>query len=309
MNRSQDHKTHAAFAGTVFIGGANFIAVSLSNQELPPLYGASLRFALAAMLFLVIGRIWRVPPARSRSTVGAAIYGILGFGVSYALLYYSLVGLSAGSVAVILASVPLVTLLIAVVLGQERLSARGLVGGLLAIAGIGVLSVTTLGGDLSRSYLIAAILATVAVSASSVVAKAFPEVHPVNMNGIGMAAGTILLAAGSLVLAEPWALPRERMTWMALGWLVLMGSVGLFQLFLYVIKRLSASATVYAVAAMPVVAVGLGVVMLDQPATMEVIAGGALVIAAVYIGAISRMRGGAKTSGEKVKSPNVEAAS
>lgn len=306
MDQSPDSKTYAAFAGAVVIGGGNFIAVSLSNQELPPLFGATLRFALAALLFFLIARAWRVPLARGRSAAGAAIYGLLGFGAAYALLYYSLVGLTAGTAAVIVAAVPLFTLVIAVLLGQERLSVRGVVGGLLAIAGIAVLSLGTLGGDLSRSYLIAAILGTVATAASSVVAKAFPDVHPVNMNAIGMVAGTVLLAVSSLVFGERWVLPRETQTVMALSWLVILGSVGLFQLFLYVIKRLAASATVYAVTGMPLIAVGLGAVMLDQPITAEVLAGGSMVIAAVYVGAISRMRGAPKVPPPEGPEPTTE---
>jgi drug/metabolite transporter (DMT)-like permease len=289
--QGQDRRTYAAFAGAVVIGGANFIAVSLSNRELPPFFGATVRFALAALCFFVIARAERVPLARGRSAVGAALYGVLGFGAAYAFLYYSLVGLTAGSVAVIVAAVPLFTLVIAVLRGQERLSLRGVVGGVLAIAGIAVLSLGTLGGDFGHSYIVAAILGAVAIASSSVVAKAFPGVHPVNMNAIGMVAGTALLAASSVVAGESWAFPREPRTLMAVLWLVTFGSVGLFQLFLYAIKRLTASATVYAVAAMPVVAVGLGAVMLNQPISAGVLAGGSMVIAAVYIGAVSGAQG------------------
>jgi drug/metabolite transporter (DMT)-like permease len=288
MQQNPNSWTYAAFAGAVVIGGANFIAVSFSNMELPPLFGATIRFALASSLLLLIGRGRGIPLARGRSAAGAAIYGILGFGVAYALLYYSLVGLAAGTVAVILAAVPLFTLVIATLLGQERVSIRGIAGGLLAIGGIAVLSLGTLGADLNGPYLLAAILAAVAAAGSSVIAKGLPDVHPVNMNAIGMAAGTVLLAIGSLALNEHWALPRDPASIMAVGWLVLLGSVGFFQLFLYVMSRWTASATVYALAAMPVVAVALGAVMLDQPITSNVMAGGALVIAAVYVGAVSQ---------------------
>lgn len=308
MAKSPDSRTYAAFAGAVVIGGANFIAVSFSNMELPPLFGAALRFALAAALFFLVASAWRVPLARGRSAAGAAVYGLLGFGVSYALLYYALLGLAAGTAAVILATVPLFTLLIAVLLGQERLSLRGVVGGVLVIAGIAVLSLDAFGGELGSSYLIAAILGAVAVAASSVVAKAFPDVHPVNMNAIGMAAGTVLLAAGSLALGERWALPRESQTLVALAWLVILGSVGLFQLFFFVIRRWTASATVYAVAGMPVVAAGLGAVMLGQPITVEVLAGGVMVIAAVYVGAISRTRGAPKVPPPEGPEPTAEVA-
>jgi drug/metabolite transporter (DMT)-like permease len=285
-----DGRTYAAFGGAVLIGGANFVGVSLSNAELAPLFGATLRFAVAATCFLVIARAMRVPGPRGRPALGAVVYGLLGFGVAYALLYYALVGLAAGTTAVIMALVPLFTLIIAVIARQERLSVRGVVGGILAVTGIAILSMGTLGGDLSPSYLIAAILGAVAAAASSVVAKAFPEVHPLNMNAIGMVSGTVLLALGSLLLGEPWALPREPRTVAAVAWLALFGSVGLFQLFLYVIRRWSASAAVYALAAMPVVAVVLGALMLAEPITSEVLAGGVIVIAAVYVGAVSRSR-------------------
>jgi drug/metabolite transporter (DMT)-like permease len=290
MTQNVDTNTYLAFANAVLIGGANFVAVSFSNMELPPLFGAALRFALAALLFFLIMRISGVPLARGRDAVGAAVYGLLGFGGAYAFLYYALVGLAAGTVAVIMAAVPLFTLIMAVLLGQERLTLRGIVGGSLAIAGIAVLSWGTLGGDLNPAYLVAAILGAVAASASTVAAKALPNVHPLNMNAIGMASGTLLLVTGSLLLQERWVLPHETNTLLALSWLVVLGSVGLFQLFLYVIRRWSASATVYALTGMPVVAVVLGALLLGQPITLAVVVGGAMVIAAVYVGAIARTR-------------------
>jgi drug/metabolite transporter (DMT)-like permease len=283
-----DGATYAAFGGAVVIGGANFVAVSMSNMELPPLFGATLRFGLASLLVLFIARARGVPLPTGRAARGAVLYGLLGFGASYALLYYALVGLPAGTTAVIVAAAPLFTLMMAVALGQERLSPRGVAGGILAVAGIALLSAGTLAGDVTGSYLLAAVLGTVAIALSAIVAKAYAGVHPLQMNAVGMVAGTILLAVGSLALGEAWSLPTERQTWLAVLWLVVLGSVGLFQLFLYVVRRWTASATVYAVAAMPVVAVVLGAPMLDQPITIEMLVGGLMVMAAVYVGAVSR---------------------
>ena len=46
-----DRLALAAFAGAVAIGGSNFVAIRFSNRELDPLWGAGLRFALAAVVF------------------------------------------------------------------------------------------------------------------------------------------------------------------------------------------------------------------------------------------------------------------
>lgn len=284
MNKAPDGKTLAAFLGATCIGGANYNAVSLSNLELPPLFGAALRFAVAAALFLLLLRMQRIPLARGRDAAGAAIYGLLGIGVTYALFYYALTELSVGVASVVGATAPLFTLGIAIAAGQERLTARGVIGGILVVAGIAVLSRDALAGGIGGTHLLAAVLATMAVSTSSVVAKSLPGVHPLNLNAIGVAAGALLLAAGSLFLREDWALPRESRTIAAVAWLAVIGSIGLYQFYLYVIKRWSASATVYIIAAMPLVAVALGTVLLDQPVTPEVLIGGALVVVAVYVG-------------------------
>jgi drug/metabolite transporter (DMT)-like permease len=268
------------------IGGSNFIAVSISNQELPPLFGATIRFSLATLLFFIIARVWGVAPAKGPSFRGAALYGLLSVGAFYGLIYYALLGLNAGTASAIIASVPLFTLAIAVLTGQEYLSANRVIGGILAIAGIVILSLGGFAGEFAWPHFIAAILGAFLLAASTVLAKAYPDVHPVNMNAIGGAAGALLLAAASLLMGEQWELPHKTATWIAVSWLSIIGSVGLFTLFLYVVKRWSASATAYAANGMPLVAAGLGVFVLNQPITLEFILGGTLVIIAVYIGAI-----------------------
>jgi drug/metabolite transporter (DMT)-like permease len=288
MSQTPSRMTYLAFIATMIIGGTNFIAVSFSNQELPPLFGATIRFSLATILFFLIAWGMRLPLLRGRSLKGAAFYGFLNVGTAYAFLYTALLDLTAGMVSAIVSSVPLFTLTLAVIFGQEHLSTRRVIGGILAIIGIVIMSLGGVGGDFSLPYFGAALLGAVSIAASTVVAKAYPEVHPVNMNAVGGAVGTLLLAVISLIMGERWELPQETATWLSVGWLTIIGSVGLFTLFLFVVKRWSASATAYATTGMPVIAAGLGVVMLSQPITVELIVGGALVIIAVYFGAIHK---------------------
>ncbi len=286
--QTPDRATLVAFLGAAFIGGSNFVAVRFSNEDLDPMFGAMLRFALATLVLFGIMGVMRLPLPRGRGAFGAIVYGTLGFGVAYALLYIALVELDAGMSSVILAGTPLFTLVLAVLHRQERFTLRGLIGGALAIVGIGILSAGSLEGDVPPAYLLSAIVAVVAVAESSVLIKSFPRLHPITTNAYGMAAGTIFLAAASLIFGENWALPATSRTWFVLAWLVVAGSVGLFVLFLFIIARWTASASVYVLTLMPLVAVTLGALLKDEPVTTELVAGGALVLFAVYIGAISQ---------------------
>lgn len=282
--------TLIAFAAAVLIGGGNFVGVKFSNEDLDPVFGAALRFSAAAVLFFLLASARRVPLPRGRAAAGAALYGLLGFGCSYALLYYALVGLAAGTTSVVMAAVPLLTLGLAVAHGQERLTGRGILGGVLAIAGIGVLSARTLDADIAPIYMAAAVLGAAAAAESSVVVKGLPRMDPLMTNAIGMTAGALLLWPTSWALGETWTVPGSARTWVVLVYLVVLGSVTLFFLFLYVIERWTASATTYAIALMPFVAVSLGAGLAAEPLTAELAIGGALMLVAVYVGALSQPR-------------------
>jgi drug/metabolite transporter (DMT)-like permease len=240
-------------------------------------------------LFL-LARIRKWPIPRGREAAGPAIYGLLGFGVSYALLYFALVELSPGLTSVVMAAVPLVTLALAVAHGQERFTTRAVIGGMLAVAGIGLLFARTITADIELVYFLAAVLGVVSIAESTVVVKSFPRAHPFTTNAVGMTVGALFLWIASVVFREEWIVPRRGQTWIVLGWLVIAGSIGLFALFLFVIGRWTASATVYAVAMMPLVAVTLGVLFADEELSLELIAGAVLVLAAIYVGALARAK-------------------
>ena len=56
-----DRLTLAAFTILVVVGGGNAVAIRFSNRELPPFWGATIRFAVASLLFFLILAIFRLP--------------------------------------------------------------------------------------------------------------------------------------------------------------------------------------------------------------------------------------------------------
>lgn len=231
--------------------------------------------------------LWRTPIPTGRSLSGAALYGALNFGLGYGIGYYGLVDVPAGTGAVLLATVPLFTVFLASAQRLERLSWRALLGALIGLAGIAVVFREQLSAAIP-AFSILSLLGSAAVAAESgVIAKQLPRMHPVATNAIGMLVGGVMLLAASAALDEPRAIPEPIETWIALAYLAVIGSVGLFGGYLFMLSRWTATASSYSIVVMPLVAVLLGALMRGELVTAVFIAGGLLVAAGVYVGALT----------------------
>jgi drug/metabolite transporter (DMT)-like permease len=281
-----DRAALTAFFVCSILAGGNGVSVRFSNRELDPLWGAALRFSLAAVLLLAIMVALRLKLPRGRALAGAALFGALYFGAAFALVYLSLVRLHGGFVQLLFALVPLATLLLAVAWGQERFSITAVAGIVPALAGVAVLSWQALAGPIPAVYLMAALGGVVCQAQGSVVVRGFPPVHPVTANAVGMTVAAVLLLAGSALRRETWALPRRADTRLAVAYLVIGGSVVVFLLFLFVLQRWSASRTSYMTVLIPFVTVVLSAWLDDEPIGIGLFVGGVLILAGVYLGAI-----------------------
>jgi len=287
--RSQqlDSRTLAAFGAMVAIGGMNFVAVRLSDRGLAPFFGAGLRFFSASFLLCLIVAFMRIPWPTRGQLKGTLLYGLLGFGASYAFAYLALVTLSSGVAAVLMGSVPLITLFLAVAHGVERFRGRGLLGAVVAIAGIAVLVGVPSRAHIQIGSLLLMLGAAVSAAESSVVIKRYPTGHPMATNAVAMGFGGVLLLGTSLIFGENWALPSGSATWASLIYLVVVGSIGLFWLFLFTIKRWAASRVSYLFVLTPIVASLAGAVLAGDALTVSMVAGGLIVLVGVYVGALS----------------------
>jgi drug/metabolite transporter (DMT)-like permease len=285
--------TLAAFALMTVVAGANAVAVRFSNFELPPFWGAFLRFAAAATIFWVIFLVMRLKLPRGRALTGALIYGTLSFGASYAFLYWALVYVTAGVAAVSLALVPLMTFFFALAHGLERFQWRGLVGGAIALIGIALAFSDQLGA-VTILPLLALVASTACIAESGVVIKLSPSSHPVVTNAVGMTVGAAMLLALSIIVGEQWKLPEATATWLAYIYLVIAGSVLVFALAVFILKRWTASAASYSLVLMPFVTVLLAAWLASESITPLFVLGGALVLLGVWVGAIAQVPKGAE---------------
>lgn len=283
---ARDRLILPVFVIASILAGGNAVGVRFSNRELDPLWGAGLRFGLAAVLLFVLVAVRRAPLPRGRGLLGAVLYGLLSFAGAFSLAYYGLQRIHAGLGQTVLALVPLATLLLAVAQRQERMRVASALGALIALAGIVVIS----GGEVGRGVPVLSLLAVIGsvlcFAEAAVLVRRFPAIDPVALNAVAMAAGTAVLVAGSVLLGERLALPREPTTWVALAYLVPVGSVVVFVSYLLVIRAWGATRAAYSFVIIPVVTVLVSAWLDAEPVGLSLLLGGILVLAGVYVGAL-----------------------
>jgi len=278
--------TLAAFVISTIMGGGNAIAVRFSNVELPPFFGAAVRFAIASLLLFLFVYYRRLPLPKGRALIGVLIFGTLQFGVNYALMYWSLLEVPAGMFQVILALVPLLTFFFAIIHRQETFQWKVLLGGLLATAGIVIVFRNQLSANVPLLSLLAIVLASACSAEAIVLFKTFPKAHPVTTNAVAMGWGAFILFTGSFLFRETPTLPNLSATWLAVGYLILFGSVGTFVLALYVLSHWTASAGSYQLVLMPIVTILLASWIAHEELTVTLLIGGVFVLIGVYVGAL-----------------------
>lgn len=279
-----------AFLTYTVLAGGNAVGIRFSNRELAPLWGASMRFALAAAVFLAVMALLRLAVPRGRALVSSLLYGMFNFAGSFGLGYYGLVQVPAGLGQILLALVPLATLLLAVLWRQERLTAAAVMGTLCALAGIAVISRAPLQQDVPLLSVLAVVGGAICFAQALVFVRRFPRVHPVSMNAVGMTTGAAVLFATSLVADETIGLPQRPETWIALAYLVVVGSVVVFLLYLVVLRYWTASRASYGFVIIPVVTLVLSAWLDNEQIGVGLVLGGLLVMAGVYVGALRPAR-------------------
>ncbi|MGI8708464.1 MAG: DMT family transporter [Actinomycetota bacterium] len=283
-----DRLTLGAFVALVVAAGGNVVGVKyvLREPNLGPLWAAAARFFFATLIFAVIARVLRSPFPRGRALLGAVLYGALSFGGFFGFVYWGLVDAPAGLAGIFLATVPLLTLLFAIAHGLERFRWDALIGALLVIPGTAVIFRDGLSADVSAPSLLAIIAGAACAAEGAIIVKTYPRVHPAAMNAIGMGVGTTILLLLMPMFNESFVQFRTGTTWAAQIYLVIIGSIGVFALYLFILDRWTASAASYEYVLIPLVAIMLSAWLLDETVTGAFVIGSALILMGVYVGAL-----------------------
>jgi drug/metabolite transporter (DMT)-like permease len=285
------------------VWGSTFLVISVGDESLPPVWAATLRLGFAAFvltgLALVVER--RLP--RGAAARAAALFGFTNFGLTFPLLYWSETRFPSGLSAVLYATIPLSTALLARAMGLERLRRGNIAGALLALLGVAVIFARSLGQGLSAVACGALLVAATLSALSGLLLRRGPRQGAFGANAVGAVAGLAVCLPVSLALGEPHPWPHTFAAWWPLAYLTLAGSVTAFVLFAWLVQRWPTTRVSFISVVVPLVALVLGAAVRHERLTAGALAGGVLVLAGVMIGVRATAAGATGTPhGDRVSS-------
>lgn len=284
-----------AFVAAVILFGGNYVAVSICDRELQPIWGATLRLAFAAIAILVWIKIEKIHFPRGRALAFSFAYGFLAFPINLALLYWGLESINSGFASVLYASVPMVTLFIAVPFSLEELKWRAPAGAIVGLAGVAVIFSSALGLKLQVLPLLAVAAGAICTASAGVLLKTRTirdaKPNPASMTAIGAVVGCLTLACLAIGAGEKIVLPVLPATWEAIAWLIAGTAIG-YSLSVYLYKQWSASSAALTNICAPLITVPAAALLLSSKGiTSAFIVGASLVLVGTYVSAVYCAKG------------------
>lgn len=281
------------FAALSAAWGLSFLFIKVAVGALSPLWVVACRTVIGAVVLLVIMRL-----RGRRLPTGRPIWGHLlmlatiGNAIPWAMVAAAQRAIPSGMAAVVNSLVPLSTLVIAAVVGLERMSVRRTVGLALAVLGTVIVVSGELGAPGAPAAVVVLAGATLLYGASAVYAKRHVSGrHP----PLAVAAGQVLLAA---LVSVPIAWVVGPMpAWSALdgaliGSVLTLGAAGTglaFLLFYLLIERVGATNATMVTYVIPVVGVTAGWLVLDERVGLELVLGAAAILVGVWLAQRARI--------------------
>jgi drug/metabolite transporter (DMT)-like permease len=271
--------------------GGSFMLMKVAIDTVPPATMTTVRALIAALLYAVfIVATGRRLPAEPRVWATAALAGLFGIALPFSLIAWGEERIDSGLAAILMAGMPLVTLVLArFVSGNEPMTAAKVVGVAFGIVGLVVLigpgKLAALGDDVVRQ--LAVVAASVCYAVNAVVQKRIADQDPYAISAAIMISASAMLLPVSLVLEAPWTLAPTGEAWIALLLLGIFPTGLASLLMLAILRRQGAGFFANVNFLVPLFGVAWGFVILSERPPASALAALVLILAGV---AISRGR-------------------
>jgi len=264
------------------VWGGSFLFIKVGVRDFEPATLVFLRVLLASLTLLPIVLLTTGLGGLRASWQQLTLMGLLNSALPFWLLTYGETRLDSGLAAVIQASAPIFTVLIAIRYDpSQRVTGARLVGVLVGFGGVALLVGAQSGGDLVAALAVTATAACYAMGALYG-GRRLAHLPPVEMSFGAMIAATVLTAPAGLI-----QFPSETPGWKPVASIVLLGVVGTglaYILYFDLILGAGASKAILVTYLVPALALIYGAVFLDEEVTPVALGGLFLILLGVALG-------------------------
>jgi drug/metabolite transporter (DMT)-like permease len=279
----------------VALWGSNFMFVKLGVATVPPATLVAARLALGALILLAVVRaLGYTLPAPGREWAPYAVLGLVGNCMPFSFITWGQQHMDSALAGILMAIMPLATMVLAHFLVRgEGMTRNRVAGFLLGFAGIVVLTGPAALAGLGGAPI--AILAQLAVLSGALCYAANSVLSRVLIKGGVLVASAAIIAAGALIslpvaliVDRPWALAPSWGSVAAVIWIGIGPTAIATLVFLKVIASAGPTFMSLANYLIPVVALLLGIGLLDEEPGANAVAGLLLILGGI---ALSQFRG------------------
>lgn len=271
------------------IWGSTWLFIKVGLNDLPPLSFAGIRFVIAAaILWVIVGvRRLRLPKGKSEWMLLAGT-GVLGFTVNYGLIFWGEQYISSGLAAVLQSTIPVFGLLLAHIhLPSERMSVAKVLGALLGVVGVAVIFSNQLSVAGPRAFAgsVAIVISAAGAAYSNVLVKGHAgKFPPSTIAATQMLFGLIpMLLLGIFLEGNPVHFRWTGAAVFSLFYLAVVGSVIAFILYYWLVQHMDVTKTMLIALVTPVIAVLIGMFVLDEQMSWRTFVGGAMIISGIAL--------------------------
>ena len=278
---------YLATVGAMLIWSSSFIATKVAYQTFAPITLAAARF-LVALVMLGIARLVmkeRVKPTK-KEMGSIAFSGFMGITLYFLMENVGLTMTTASSAALIVASFPAITLVGERIVYKTPITARQVVGIVMAMVGVYLISVSSEKAEGAENPLLGnlILLGTGVVWAAYIFStrKVVGRLPAITLSYYQTLAGLIGFLPFTLLEVQKWQAPNA----MSLGMLLYLGamcSVAAYMMYNFGLRRLKPSTSAFLMNLVPIFGTLFSVVLLAERLTLRHLLGGALVILGVVV--------------------------
>lgn len=262
--------------------------MKIGLESIPPFLNAALRFFIAAAVIALLMRIRGIRLENDRTFWNLGVMlGLLAFSIPFALVYWGQQHISSGLASILFATFPLCVAGIShFYLENEKLTITKVIGLIVGFGGIIVIfsGDLTIRTDLALLGMGAVVLSALlqAISMLGMKKHAGPY-NPMGTVFVGMLIGGLLLGIASPLVEDYSRLRYDVPAIASVLYLALFGSVVTFVTYFWLLKHVEAVLLSLTAFITPILAVLLGIVLLDEEFSIQTAVGASMVLGGILV--------------------------